>query len=459
MLNFKKFHQEEEFQYFSMESLVPENHILRQINKYVDLSFIDELVDHTYSDYTGRYCVDPKLMVRIMLLGYLNNLSERKLFEELKMHAGFRWFCGISFSDKPPDRTTFNKLKNHRWARDGIFESILQNIVLQCVKAGFVSGKHIAVDGTQIRANASIKSFEPIVVNVTVDEYLKTLDIKKDKKASKNKSNNPEDKDFRGEKLSNKTHRSTTDPDARLYKKSKEKESSPSYIGNVVIDTKSRVILETEVIQPGVSDEKDSAQNMINKLLETDISKNIQTLAADGYYGSSEFIADIMNMGITPHIPLLAKKEREPLPTWKTKTNIPEHQKNRDEKIRLAQARNYLRGLLETKEYKHSQKLRKHIEHIFAEAKICHGLNRAKCRGIRAVNIQLILTAFVQNIKRLVKFLSKKSKNAAVLPSKNHFLCPVSSVLTILCNFLWVILTFSKSFPVYTLFLDSFSVS
>jgi transposase len=451
MKNLRKYHQEEEFQYFSMESLVPDNHILRHINKYVDFSFIDELVDHTYSDYTGRYCINPQIIVRIMLLGYLYNLSERKLFDELEMHAGFRWFCGISFSEKIPDRTTFNKIKNHRWARDGIFENILQDIVLQCVNAGFVSGKHIAVDGTQIRANASIKSFEPIVVNVTVDEYLKTLDIEKDKKKSKDKSNNPQDKDFRGEKLSNKTHRSTTDPDARLYKKSKEKESSPSYIGNVAIDTQSRVILETEAIQPGVSDEKDAAQNMLNKLKKTDISKNIQTLTADSHYGSSKFIADVMEMGITPHIPLLSKKEREPLPTWKTKTNIPEHKKKRDEKIRLAQARNNARDLSETKEYKHSQKLRKHIEHTFAEAKVCHGLSRAKSRGVRAVNLQLILTAVVQNIKRLVKFLSKKSKNAAVLPSKNGFLRPVAPVMAIINNFLCAVVTFNQNFFVVPL--------
>jgi transposase len=446
MINFKKVRQEEAFHYFKIDEKIPDNHILRKIDKYVDFSFINKLVDHTYSEDTGRYCIEPELIVRIMLLGYLYNLSERKLFDELEMHIGFRWFCGISFSEKVPDRTTFNKIKNHRWACDGIFENILQNIVLQCVKSGFVNCKHIAVDGTQIRANASIKSFEPIFVNVTVDEYLKTLDIEKDKKKPKNKSNNPEDKDFRGEKLSNKTHRSTTDPDARLYKKSKEKESSPSYIGNVAIDAPSRVILETEVIQPGVSDEKDAAQNMINKLKKTDISKNIQTLTADSHYGSSKFIADVMEMGITPHIPLLSKKEKEPLPTWKTKTNIPEHQKNRDEKIRLAQARNNARDLSETKEYKHSQKLRKHIEHTFAEAKVCHGLSRAKSRGVRAVNLQLILTAFVQNIKRLVKFLSKKSKNAAVLPSKNGFLRPVSPVLAILNNFLCGIVTFHNIF-------------
>jgi transposase len=110
MINFKKVRQEEAFHYFNMDEKIPDNHILRKIDKYVDFSFIDKLVDHPYSEDTGRHCIDPELIVRIMLLGYLNNLSERKLFDELEMHIGFRWFCGISFSEKVPDRTTFNKI-------------------------------------------------------------------------------------------------------------------------------------------------------------------------------------------------------------------------------------------------------------------------------------------------------------------------------------------------------------
>ena len=407
--------QEELFPFVEMEKLIPENHILRMIDRYVDFSFIDELVDHTYSETTGRPATDPELMIRILTIGYLYNLSERRLFEELSMHAAYRWFCGLGFYDKLPDRSTLNRLRNHRWASDGIFEKIMRNIVEQCVSAGLVSGKHLAVDGTKIRANASVKSLEPIVVDVEVDEYLDRLKLARQAPSRKKDESHPDDKDFRGTKLTNATHRSVSDPDARLFKKSRGQEASLSYIGNDLIDTKSRVILATKVSQPGVSTERDAAIEMLDSLAETTLSKNIKTLAADRGYGSSDFLADIIERGITPYIPPLAQDKHEPPPNWKTNTNIPERREKRTEKIKFTHARNYARQLTLTPEYKLSQKLRKRVEHIFAEAKICHGLDRARCRGLASVQQQANMTATVQNIKRLVKHMRRKFKNAGVL--------------------------------------------
>lgn len=406
--------QEEMFPFFEMEKLIPEKHILRMIDRYVDFSFIDELVDHTYSDVTGRPASDPELMVRILMLGYLYNLSENRLFEELQMHAAYRWFCNLSFHEKVPDRSTLNRLRNHRWARDGIFEKIMHNIVAQCAAAGLVSGKHLAVDGTKIRANASVKSLEPIVVEVDVDEYLGRLKLKGDDKPHNNSGSYPDGKNFRGTKLSNATHRSTTDPDARLYRKSPGQETSLSYVGNDLIDTKSRVILATTVTQPGLATECDAALDMLDSLAETTLLKNIQTLSADTGYGSTGFITELIDRGITPHIPLLAGDDLEPEPSWKTKTYIPEHRQKRLQKFKEINARNHARELARTPEYKLSQKLRIRVEHIFAEAKVCHGLGRARCRGLLAMKQQACMTATVQNIKRLVGFMHRKFKNAGV---------------------------------------------
>jgi len=411
----KQVSQEELFPFVEMEKLIPENHILRLIDRYVDFSFIDELVDHTYSETTGRPAEDPELMVRILTLGYLYNLSENRLFEELKMHAAYRWFCNLGFHEKVPDRSTLNRLRNHRWARDGIFERIMHTIVQQCILAGLVSGKHLAVDGTKIRANASIKSLEPIVVEAELDEYLNRLRLKPRSKSDTEDDTHPDDKNFRNETFSNETHRSTTDPDARLYKKSHGQEASLSYIGNNLIDTKSRVILATKVTQPGISTESDAALEMLDSLAASGLSKNIQTLATDKGYGSTEFITDLIDRGIAPHIPLLAVSANEPVPTWKTKTYIPERQLKRDKKVKQVLARNYVRQLTKTPEYKLSQKLRKRVEHLFAEAKICHGLGRARFRGLNAMQQQLTMTAFVQNIKRLVRFMHRKYTQAAVL--------------------------------------------
>jgi len=406
--------QEELFPYVEMEKLIPENHILRLIDRYVDFDFIDELVDHTYSDSTGRPAEDPELMVRILTLGYLYNLSEKRLFEELRMHAAFRWFCNLGFHERVPDRSTLNRLRNHRWASDGIFEQIMRKIVTQCVEAGLVNGKHLAVDGTKIRANASIKSLEPIVVEAGVDEYLDRLNLKSVRKDD----THPEDKNFRGTKFSNASHRSNTDPDARLYKKAPGQEASLSYIGNNLIDTKSRVILATKVIQPGISTESEAAFEMLDSLAQTGLSTTVQTLAADAGYGSTDFVAKLINRGIAPHVPLLAPPELEPLPTWKRPATSLEQQRKRDEKMNRVKAKNFVRHLSSTTDYKLSQKLRKRVEHIFAEAKVCHGLGRARCRGLRAVQQQLTLTAVVQNMKRLARFMHKTVQNAGVMNTK-----------------------------------------
>ena len=150
---------------------------------------------------------------------------------------------------------------------------LMHNIFEQCAAAGLVSGKHLAVDGTKVRANASIKSLEPLVVEVELDDYLGRLKLKEDDNPCNNKASYPGDKNFRGTKLSNKTHRSTTDPDARLYRKSAGQETTLSYVVNNLIDTKSRVILATTVTQPGIATEREAALEMLDTLEKKRIVK------------------------------------------------------------------------------------------------------------------------------------------------------------------------------------------
>jgi IS5 family transposase len=359
-------------------------------------------------------------MVRILMIGYLYSLSENRLFEELRMHAAYRWFCNLGFHEPTPDRSTLNKLRNHRWASDGIIEQIMANIVQQCVAAGLVRGKHLAVDGTKIRANASIKSLEPIIVEAGVDEYLGRLGLNRRDDVSSGGD------DFRGTTFSNDTHRSSTDPDARLYKKADGEAAALSYVGNTMIDTASRVILAVQVTQPGVSTEAEAAITMLDALGETGLLDSVDTLAADAGYGSTAFVTHLLDRGITPHTPLLADPEIEPVPAWTRTTANPERLRKRNEKVRQTQARNHVRRLATTAAYSRSQKLRKRIEHIFAEAKVCHGLGRARYRGLRAMQEQLVMTAVVQNIKRLVKFMRKNQKNVAAVNTNTACLCPFS---------------------------------
>jgi len=141
----------------------------------------------------------------------------------------------------------------------------MHSIVAQCAAAGLVSGKHLAVDGTKVRANTSVKILEPLVVEVEMDKYLGRLNLKRDDSPHTSAGKHPNDKNFRGTKHSNSMHRSTSDPDARLYRKS---------LGQ-----------------------------------ETSLLKNIHALTADTGYGTTKVITELFDRGNTPHIPLLADLE------------------------------------------------------------------------------------------------------------------------------------------------------
>ena len=148
------------FQMVDMEGLVPEGHLLRKIDAVLDLSFVPDAVAACYSEKRGRPSIDPELALRMMLLGVLYDLSDRELCTELQMHAGMRWFCGQDFHDPVPDHSTLSRLRNERWAESGLFEQLMDEVLRQCCDAGLVSGRHLSVDGTQIRADVSMKSFE-----------------------------------------------------------------------------------------------------------------------------------------------------------------------------------------------------------------------------------------------------------------------------------------------------------
>ena len=435
------------FHYFRMESLVPQDHILRQIDKLVDFSFVHNAVKDCYCPDNGRPGVDPELVVRMLLIGYLYNLSENRLCQEVTMHAEKRLFCHMtSFEDRVPDRSTINKLRNHTWAKSGLFQIIMRRIVQHCIDAGLVSGRHLSVDGTQIRANASVKSIEPIEPPVSLDDYLTGIGFAGDAGTTHDTSRescHPQDKDFHGERFTNETHRSTTDPDARLYKKSKGKEASLSYIGNDIIDTKSRVILDTRATIATGTAEREAALAMVDTLETFTLSDEPSTLAGDTGYGSGDFIADLLDRNIVPHIPLRAGDKPEPIPTWKNKTKYAHIQAKRDTKVSEAKARNFARYISATAHFKLSQKLRKRSEHIFAESKQNHGMGRARCRGLDPLQEQLYLTASVQNLKRLVSFMRRKK--AAV--QTQIFEKKTSG--TLLSTFLLLVIHFSKTFSYF----------
>ena len=171
------------FYYFRLEDQVPENHLLRLIDRYINLDFIRAKLKDSYSD-TGRPSIDPELLLRMLLIGYLYGItSEGKLVEELRMHLAWRWFTGLGFDQEIPHHSTFSKNRHGRFQESKLFEQLFEQIVRQCVELGLVQGQHLSVDGSFVEANAAKESriprerlVEAAEVNRTVRQYLVELE-------------------------------------------------------------------------------------------------------------------------------------------------------------------------------------------------------------------------------------------------------------------------------------------
>jgi transposase len=171
------------FYYFRLEDQVPENHLLRLIDRHIRFDFIRAKLKDSYSA-AGRPSIDPELLLRMLLVGYLYGVtSERKLVAELRMHLAWRWFTGLGFDQEIPHHSTFSKNRHGRFQESNLFQELFEEIVARCVEAGLVKGEHMSVDGSFIQANADHHSRVPreqlaevAKVNHTVREYLVELE-------------------------------------------------------------------------------------------------------------------------------------------------------------------------------------------------------------------------------------------------------------------------------------------
>jgi transposase len=414
------------FQYVNVEELVPKNHFLRKIDAVLDLSFVREAVAECYNASRGRPSIDPELALRMMLLGHLYDLGDRELCDEIGMHVGMRWFCRMNLHDPVPDHSTLSKLRNERWAESGLFQRLFDKVIRQCSEAGLVSGRHLSGDGTQVRADASMQSLEPAMEAAAPPSEAEDPSAEPGGSTAEEPSapslevvpGEPREPQPRGGwkghgvRYSNQTHRSTSDPDARLYRKGKGKESKLSYLVHDLIDTKSRVILNRKVSEAHSSAERRVCIEMLDEVLAKQdvlgLPNRPEVISLDGGYGTGEMAAALLDREVLPHMPLQAGLATEPVPTWKRPTYDLPQRRSRDEKVREARARNRVRELQKTRGYRVSRSLRTRSEHTFAEAKTLHGMDRARVRGEARVQMQVTLTGAVQNLKRLAAFRGRR---------------------------------------------------
>ncbi len=270
------------FSYVSPESRIPTDHPLRATRKMTNLALeqLDGQFQKLYSG-TGRPSVPPEQLLRALLLQVLYSIrSERMLMEQLEYNLLFRWFVGLEMDDPVWDATVFAKNRN-RLLEGEIAESFFQAVLEQARDAGLLSDEHFTVDGTLIEAWASHKSFRP-----------KGED---DDGSGSGRSNR---EDFRGKPRKNDTHASTTDPDARLYKKGAGKEAKLCFMGHVITENRNGLVVVAETSLATGFAERETCVRMMKRVEKAKRS----TLGADRGYDTFPHVEELRKLGVTPHV-------------------------------------------------------------------------------------------------------------------------------------------------------------
>lgn len=246
--------------FVDLEELVPEDHLLRKIKMAVDFSFIYDLVRPLYSEI-GRRSVDPVLLVKMLLIGYLYGIpSERKLEQEIKLNLAYRWFLGLDLAERVPDCSTISQNRRRRFKQSELFQQIFDSIVRRCITAGLVSGEILVTDSTHIKANAARHKTETVQVEKPPSQYLVELEkeaIRLEKEFCE--EGQPQAKEKRGKKPVLKERRvvnricSPTDPDAGLFNRP-GKPGGFHYLGHISIDSRYGIITDIHATAGNVTD-------------------------------------------------------------------------------------------------------------------------------------------------------------------------------------------------------------
>src|SRR5450432_1809507 len=265
------------FSYVTLEQRVPEDHPLREIRKLTDvvLRSLSGKFDELYAG-TGRSSIAPEYILRALLLqAFYSVRSERQLCEQIDYNLLFRWFVGLGLDDRMWNHAVFSKNRD-RLLNSEVAQQFFAAVNQQATR--FMSDDHFTVDGTLIQAWASQKSFRP-----------------------KDGSDKDDDgTNFHGGKRSNKTHQSSTDPDARLYKKSYGKESRLSYLGHALVENRNGLIAAAMVTHADGYAERDAALLMLEQK-QKGRSRRI-TVGADKAYDTKDFVSTVRELSVTPHV-------------------------------------------------------------------------------------------------------------------------------------------------------------
>ena len=454
--------QDRLFYAFDLDAIVPTNHLLRGIDKFLDLSALRQHLSSFYS-YTGRPSVDPELMMRILIVGYAFGIrSERRLCEEVRLNLAYRWFCRLGLEDPVPDHSTFSVNRHGRFRDSGLFRHVFESVLARCMKEGLVSGEGFAVDASIIKADANrqrgvpgtqeIDWNDPALTTRPVREYLAALDEAADGASPRKPSKRI----------------SLTDPQSQ-WTAAPGGPAFYAYSANYLIDLNVGVIVDTETTTALRTDEVAVSKMMIERVADR-FGLRPKRLAADTAYGTAATLAWLVeDKQIAPHIPVWDKSEgkdglfgRSDF-TWQaatarylcpggtslqryrrtfkkkrtgiTKDNTIIYRASKydcmicplkpqccprtpSRKIARSiheEARDHARALAKTPAYEQSRNDRKKVEMSFAHLKRILKLDRLRLRGMSSANDELLLAATAQNLRKMAKLIWRPPKNDGII--------------------------------------------
>jgi transposase len=341
------------FSYVSPEQRVPADHPMRPIRRIVDavLERLSPRFDAMYTDF-GRPSIPPEQLLRALLLQVLYTVrSERLLIEQLEYNLLFRWFVGLGMDEPIWDHSTFSKNRDRLLCGD-IADAFFAEVLGEARTHGLLSDEHFTVDGTLLEAWASQKSFRP-----------KDEDPPPPSGDPKNPAVN-----FRGERRKNDTHASTTDPDARLYRKGDGQPARLVYMGHVLMENRSGLVVDTEVTPADGYGERHAALSMVEA-----VPGDRVTLGGDKAYDDAWFVGELRHMRVTPHVAQNTKNRRSAIDA--RTTGHPG--------------------------YAISQRKRKRVEEIFGWMKTVGLLRKLRHRGGQRVTWIFRFTAAAFNLVRI----------------------------------------------------------
>lgn len=430
--------QERLFYSFNLEDYVPQDHLLRGIDRHLDLGELRRHLADFYS-HTGRPSIDPELMIRMLLIGYCFGIRlERRLCEEVHLNLAYRWFCRLGLEDRVPDHSSFSKNRHGRFRESDAFRQVFEHVVRRGMAEGLVKDEGFAIDASLIEADANrqrgVAGSEEIDWHQhstrAVEEYLAGLDMPGPGSPCKNIS------------LTDPTARWTAAGGPAFY----------AYSTNYLIDLNAGIIIDAEATPAFRTDEVNATRTMIERV-EQRFDLKPKRLVGDTSYGSAEMLGWLVEeKQIAPHIPVWDKSERSDStfgrsdftfdaeknryicpagkflkPAWRSKLKNPFRYRaslydcqNCSLKVRCCPnmahrnidrsphepARDVARAIAKTDAYRQSRKDRKKVEMLFAHLKRILKLDRLRLRGPSGARDEFLLAATAQNLRRMAKWLN-----------------------------------------------------